>query len=122
MTNLPNLPTGLLRRYMPMEQKDLAIVEEPRTVLLSISSAMPIEQWYATEILEHRDGSVDLSRAKAGGQVLFNRNADDYVGVIDDCWLDPVAQRCYASVRFDTHPRAEQIFASVQSGILRHLS
>ena len=122
MTNLPNLPTGLLRRYMPMEQKDLAIVEEPRTVLLSISSAMPIEQWYATEILEHRDGSVDLSRAKAGGQVLFNHNADDYVGVIDDCWLDPVAQRCYASVRFDTHPRAEQIFASVQSGILRNVS
>lgn len=119
---MTKLPQGLLRRYLPMEEGGLTVTQETRTVKLSISSATPIEQWFATEILEHQEGSVDLSRAKNGGQVLFNHNPDDYVGVIQDCWLDPVAERCYAIVRFDTHPRAEQIFTSVQSGILRNVS
>ena len=119
---MTKLPQGMLRRYLPMEQESLTVTQETRTVQLSISSSQPIEQWFATEILEHRDGSVNLSRAKSGGQVLFNHNADDYIGVIQDCWLDPGAERCYAIVRFDTHPRAEQIFNSVQSGILRNVS
>ena len=119
---MTKLPLGMLRRYLPMEQESLTVTQETRTVQLSISSSQPIEQWFATEILEHRDGSVNLSRAKSGGQVLFNHNADDYIGVIQDCWLDPGAERCYAIVRFDTHPRAEQIFTSVQSGILRNVS
>ena len=119
---MTKLPQGMLRRYLPMEQESLTVTQETRTVQLSISSSQPIEQWFATEILEHRDGSVNLSRAKSGGQVLFNHNADDYIGVIQDCWLDPGAERCYAIVRFDTHPRAEQIFTSVQSGILRNVS
>ena len=119
---MTKLPLGMLRRYLPMEQESLTVTQETRTVQLSISSSQPIEQWFATEILEHRDGSVNLSRAKSGGQVLFNHNADDYIGVIQDCWLDPGAERCYAIVRFDTHPRAEQIFNSVQSGILRNVS
>ena len=123
MTSSPKLPQGvLLRRYLPMEEGSLTVTEDTRTVQLSISSANPIEQWFATEILEHKLGSVNLSRAKAGGQVLFNHNPDDYIGVIQDCWLDPGAERCYAIVRFDTHPRAEQIFTSVQSGILRNVS
>ena len=119
---MTKLPLGMLRRYLPMEQESLTVTQETRTVQLSISSSQPIEQWFATEILEHRDGSVNLSRAKSGGQVLFNHNADDYIGVIQDCWLDPGTERCYAIVRFDTHPRAEQIFTSVQSGILRNVS
>ena len=119
---MTKLPLGMLRRYLPMEQESLTVTQETRTVQLSISSSQPIEQWFATEILEHRDGSVNLSRAKSGGQVLFNHNADDYIGVIQECWLDPGTERCYAIVRFDTHPRAEQIFTSVQSGILRNVS
>ena len=119
---MTKLPLGMLRRYLPMEQESLTVTQETRTVQLSISSSQPIEQWFATEILEHRDGSVNLSRAKSGGQVLFNHNPDDYIGVIQDCWLDPGTERCYAIVRFDTHPRAEQIFNSVQSGILRNVS
>ena len=119
---MTKLPLGMLRRYLPMEQESLTVTQETRTVQLSISSSQPIEQWFATEILEHRDGSVNLSRAKSGGQVLFNHNPDDYIGVIQDCWLDPGTERCYAIVRFDTHPRAEQIFTSVQSGILRNVS
>jgi len=122
MTNPAQLPQGLLRRYLPMEQDSLTVTQETRTVQLSISSSTPIEQWFATEILEHKQGAVNLSRAKSGGQVLFNHNADDYIGVIQDCWLDPGTERCYAIVRFDTHPRAEQIFNSVQSGILRNVS
>ena len=119
---MTKLPQGMLRRYLPMEQESLTVTQETRTVQLSISSSQPIEQWFATEILEHRDGSVNLSRAKSGGQVLFNHNPDDYIGVIQECWLDPGTERCYAIVRFDTHPRAEQIFNSVQSGILRNVS
>ena len=119
---MTKLPLGMLRRYLPMEQESLTVTQETRTVQLSISSSQPIEQWFATEILEHRDGSVNLSRAKSGGQVLFNHNPDDYIGVIQECWLDPGTERCYAIVRFDTHPRAEQIFTSVQSGILRNVS
>ena len=119
---MTKLPQGMLRRYLPMEQESLTVTQETRTVQLSISSSQPIEQWFATEILEHRNGSVNLSRAKSGGQVLFNHNPDDYIGVIQECWLDPGTERCYAIVRFDTHPRAEQIFNSVQSGILRNVS
>ena len=119
---MTKLPLGMLRRYLPMEQESLTVTQETRTVQLSISSSQPIEQWFATEILEHRDGSVNLSRAKSGGQVLFNHNPDDYIGVIQECWLDPGTERCYAIVRFDTHPRAEQIFTSVQRGILRNVS
>lgn len=109
------------RRYITAEEP-LTVNQDDRTVKLSISSATPLDRGWFIEQLEHRSECVNLDRAKSGCQALFNHNSNDYVGVVEDAWLDPGLERCFAIVRFDTHPLAEQVYQSIQSGILRNVS
>lgn len=99
-----------------------SISTENRTLTVSISSSQPADRGWFTEVLEHKRDSVDLQRAKTGAQLLFNHNRDDYLGVVEDAWVDPDQERCYAILRFDSHPLANQVFESVQNGIIRNVS
>ena len=43
-----------------------------------------------------------------------------YIGVVEKAWVENKVG--YAIVRFDTHEKAEQIFNSVKSGIIKNMS
>ncbi len=95
-------------------------VEDDRTLEFPVSSNFPYKRWSYIEVLDHSKDAVDLSRFKDSAQLLFNHNANDYLGVILSARLEN--NRCYIKAKFDGFARAEQIYQSVKSGIIRNVS
>lgn len=91
-----------------------------RKFRLSFSSEEPYERWFGTEILEHKEGSVDLSRMNSIGCVLFNHNKDRVVGKVIRAWLEN--NRCEAEIEFDKDDAADVIYQKVKSGTLKGVS
>lgn len=99
-----------------------AIDEAGRTVEFSFSSEAPVDRWFGKEILSHAIGAADLGRLNNGGQCLFNHDMDDYVGVVEKAWIDPLEKKGYCIVRFSKNEEADVIFKDVVDGILRNVS
>ena len=91
-----------------------------RKFLLSFSSEEPYERWWGTEILEHKDGSIDLTRLNTIGCLLFNHNKDKVIGKIIRAWIEN--GRGQAEVEFDSDAESEVIFQKVKSGTLKGVS
>lgn len=87
---------------------------------LSFSSEEPYERWWGTEILDHTDGAVDLTRLSEIGCLLFNHNRDDVIGKVNRVWLED--NRGKAEVEFDTDEESEKIYQKVKSGTLKGVS
>ena len=97
------------------------IDEEARTVEFPFSSEMPVDRGYlGREVLDHRAESVDLSRLKDAGPLLFNHDRDKPIGVVEDAYLKN--KRGYVKVRFSDNPFPSEVFNDVKSGILRGVS
>ncbi len=95
---------------------------DERTVELSFSSETPYERWYGTEILDHKQDSVDLSRLSEIGTLLFNHNPNAPIGRIVSARIDEAGRRGVATVRFDEDELAERIFQKVKNGSLKGVS
>ena len=91
-----------------------------RKFILSFSSEEPYERWWGTEILEHKDNSIDLTRLNTIGCLLFNHNRDKVIGKIKRAWIEN--ERGQAEVEFDTDAESEVIFQKVKSGTLKGVS
>ena len=91
-----------------------------RRFILSFSSEEPYERWWGTEILEHKDNSIDLTRINTIGCLLFNHNRDKVIGKINRAWIEN--ERGQAEVEFDTDAESEVIFQKVKSGTLKGVS
>lgn len=91
-----------------------------RKFVLSFSSETPYERWFGTEILDHSEGAVDLSRLNEIGCLLFNHNRDKVIGKINRAWIEN--NRGCAEVEFDTDDEAEKIYQKVKSGTLKGVS
>ena len=91
-----------------------------RKFLLSFSSEEPYERWWGTEILEHKDGSIDLTRLNTIGCLLFNHDRDKVIGKIYRAWIEN--GRGQAEVEFDSDAESEVIFQKVKSGTLKGVS
>ena len=91
-----------------------------RTFRLSFSSEEPYERWYGTEILDHSDGAVDLTRLNTIGVLLFNHDRDEVLGRVNSAWIEN--GRGEAEVTFDSDEKAEKIYQKVQSGTLKGVS
>lgn len=91
-----------------------------RKFLLSFSSEEPYERWWGTEILEHKDGSIDLTRLNTIGCLLFNHDKDKVIGKISRAWIEN--NRGQAEVEFDSDVESEVIFQKVKSGTLKGVS
>jgi HK97 family phage major capsid protein len=89
--------------------------EEKRTLDLSFSSEFPVERWFGVEILDHSEGSVDLSRMNGSAALLLNHDPDRQIGVIEKAWLKD--RKMYATVRFSSGALGEEIFRDVKDGI-----
>lgn len=97
-----------------------AVEGQDRTFRLSFSSEEPYERWYGTEILDHSEGAVDLTRLNTIGVLLFNHDRDKVMGKVNRAWLEN--GRGMAEVTFDTDEKSEVIYRKVESGTLKGVS
>lgn len=94
--------------------------ENSRKRTLSFSSETPVSRWFGAEILDHKEGAVNLSRLNEVGVLLFNHDTDKVLGKVLRAWVE--GGRGMAEVEFDSDEDAEKIFAKVQSGTLKTTS
>ena len=91
-----------------------------RKFIISFSSELPYDRWWGSEILDHSEGCVDLTRLNEIGCVLFNHHRDNVIGKINRAWIE--AGRGEAEIEFDTDEESEKIFQKVSSGTLKGVS
>ncbi len=91
-----------------------------RKFVISFSSEEPYDRWWGTEILDHSDGAVDLTRLNEIGCLLFNHNRDKVIGKINRAWIQDM--RGMAEVEFDTDEGSELIYQKVKGGTLKGVS
>lgn len=91
-----------------------------RKFVISFSSEEPYDRWWGTEILDHSDGAVDLTRLNEIGCLLFNHNRDKVLGKINRAWIQDM--RGMAEIEFDTDEGSELIYQKVRSGTLKGVS
>lgn len=91
-----------------------------RKFVISFSSEQPYERYWGTEILDHSEGCVDLSRLNEIGCVLFNHKRDVVIGKINSAWIDN--GKGYAEIEFDSDDESEKIYQKVKSGTLKGVS
>ncbi|WP_167955113.1 HK97 family phage prohead protease [Anaerosporobacter faecicola] len=94
--------------------------EESRKFEISFSSEEPYERWFGTEILDHNDGCVDLTRLSEMGCVLFNHNRDKVIGKVNKVWIKD--KRGYAEIEFDEDAESEVIYQKVKNDTLKGVS
>lgn len=118
--------TGQLREsqaYREMQNNSIRVMEgegNERKFILSFSSELPYDRWWGSEILDHSDGCVDLTRLNEIGCMLFNHDRDQVIGKVVRAWIE--SGRGYAEVEFDTDEEAEKIYQKVKSGTLKGVS
>lgn len=91
-----------------------------RKFTLSFSSELAYDRWWGSEILDHSEGCVDLSRLNSIGCVLFNHKRDAVIGKITKAWIEN--GRGEAEIEFDSDEESERIYKKVKSGTLKGVS
>lgn len=91
-----------------------------RRFILSFSSEEPYERCWGTEILDHSENAIDLTRLNTIGVVLFNHKRDYVVGKVIKAWIEN--GRGCAEIEFDNDADSELIYQKVKSGTLRGVS
>lgn len=106
-----------------MEINSIRAVEgegNERKFNLSFSSEVPYERWDGPEILDHKEGAIDMTRLNEIGVLLYNHNRDAVIGRINKAWVED--NRGKAEVEFDTDAESEKIYQKVKSGSLKGVS
>lgn len=92
---------------------------ETRCVPVTLSTEAPVDRGDYIEILDHRQGSVDLSRAP----LPLIESHDQYslnIGVVEDLKL--VGRTLKGTARFGNSTRGQEVFQDVLDGIVRSVS
>jgi HK97 family phage major capsid protein len=108
-------------RAMAMEE---AVVDgDTRRVKIAVSSEEPVERSFGMEILDHSEGSIDLSFLKSGrAPLLLDHDPTKQIGVVESVSLDGSARRLRATVRFGRNGLAKEVFDDVTDGIRGNIS
>lgn len=102
---------------------DRAIDEDKRQIKIAVSSEEPVERGFGTEILDHREGSVDLSFMKSGrAPLLLDHDPTKQIGVVEEVTLDGKARRLRATVRLGKGGLASEVFGDIVDGIRANIS
>ncbi len=94
--------------------------DDSRKFILSFSSEEPYERYWGSEILDHAEGAIDLTRLNTIGVVLFNHKRDYVVGKIVKAWVEN--SRGCAEIEFDNDDDSELIYQKVNNGTLKGVS
>lgn len=118
-------PDGLLFRtaHLDVRADEGA---DTKTVRMSVSSETPVltyaffnERYQRVwEILDHGEGSVDMSRC-AEGLVILDRHYGDQVGIMDASLAD---RKLGGPIRFGSGARSQEISKDAAAGIRRNCS
>ena len=110
---------ALVHRAADME----AVVGEDRRVMMSVSSEMPVERMGGMEILDHSEGSIDLSFLNSGrAPLLLDHDPTQQIGVVENVSLDGAARKLRAQVRFGKGGRAAEVYDDIVDGIRGNVS
>lgn len=108
---------GPLRRNAEVRSVDA----DARTIEVAFSSETPVARWFGDEVLDHSPGAMIEERLANGAAVLWNHSMDRQIGVVDSARID--GDRVGRAVlRFGRSARAEEIWADVVDGVIRHVS
>lgn len=91
-----------------------------RVFILSFSSEEPYNRWWGTEILEHSETAIDLTRLNSIGCVLYNHNRDKVIGKINRAWVENA--RGNAEIEFDSDVDSETVYQKVKNNTLKGVS
>jgi len=106
----------LKKLFRAMSASDMPVDPEKRTVEFPFSSEAPVQRYFGNEILSHKAGCVDLSRAAAGAMpLLFNHDMNDIRGVIESVKMG-ADNRLYAVARFAKTPAGDEMMSMIQDG------
>lgn len=97
--------------------------EDDRVVDMSVSSEIPVERWFGTEILVHEKKSINLDFF--GGKrapLLLDHDHRKQIGVIESVSLDETERKLRARVRFGRSALAQEILDDVRDGIRSNIS
>lgn len=91
-----------------------------RVLMFSASSEEPVERWFGTEVLSHKNGAVRLDRVKGGAMpLLFNHDPGDPVGMVTSAKLED--RRLVVEAEMFATARAQDVWDMVEQG-LRNVS
>ena len=94
--------------------------EKKRTVSVAFSSEEPVERSFGMEILDHAEGSIDLSRMEDGAPLLDSHDLGAQIGVVESVKVEGGIGR--ADVRFSKSARGEEVYQDVLDGIKSKIS
>ena len=112
----------ILHRTMAIEYDATATRAEGDTgIPIAISSEMPVERWFGTEILRHDAAAIDLSRAERGLPLLMDHDTGTHIGIVRDIALGP-DKVLRGRMHFGNHPDAAWVRQDVLDGIRTEIS
>jgi HK97 family phage major capsid protein/HK97 family phage prohead protease len=110
-------------KELPHQARELEGVEiqsRDGAFTFSASSEAPVERYFGTETLDHREGAVDMGRINSGAApLLFNHNWDDPIGMVDGGEIRD--GRLEVSATLFKTDRAREVEAMIDGG-LRNVS
>ena len=108
------------RHALPLrfERRDVNVAQ--RVVTASLSSDTPVERWFGVEVLEHKRGSIDFSRARDGLPLLAYHDTHQPIGRAENIRLEKGKLR--AELRFSAEDDAAKIWRLIEDGTLRDTS
>ena len=96
---------------------------DDRRVRMAISSETSVERSFGDEVLDHSEGSIDLSFLQSGrAPLLLDHDPERQIGVVESVELDGSARRLRATVRFSKNALAEEVYTDVVDGIRGNVS
>lgn len=100
-----------------------AVVQDERRVSMAISSELPVERSFGSEVLDHSPESIDLSFLNSGrAPLLLDHDPEKQIGVIESVALDGSARKLRATVRFGKSALASEVYGDVADNIRGNVS
>jgi HK97 family phage major capsid protein/HK97 family phage prohead protease len=100
-----------------------AVNEDERRVRIAVSSDVPVERAFGTEVLDHSAEAIDLSFLGSGrAPLLLDHDMTRQIGVVEEVTIDGEARRTRATVRFGKSSLANDVFQDVVDGIRSNVS
>jgi HK97 family phage major capsid protein len=100
-----------------------AVVQDERRVNMAISSELPVERSFGSEVLDHSPESIDLSFLNSGrAPLLLDHDPEKQIGVIESVSLDGSARKLRATVRFGKSALASEVYGDVADNIRGNVS
>jgi HK97 family phage major capsid protein/HK97 family phage prohead protease len=92
-----------------------------KTYPATLSTETPVERDFGLEVLSHKQGEVDLARAKRGLPLLWSHDSREVIGRVERIQLT-TDRRLRGELRPGTSERAQEIWRDVEEGIIKDLS